>query len=356
MIQSVLSNMAVILLSHLLVTTIVNYRDRFTKVAFQISVIVILSATIISIFYLPIYIGDYRFDLRLIPLIMLAFFNGSRVIFPIIAIVSIWRLFLGGDGAVPGIIFGMVLPTLFALLYVKSMKRKLKVWDIIVVVTLSWFISDVPIIFFMPNGLDVLSQVFSWRYTSFLVVTFIYYIFIQLDNKRFEMKEQLQFLATHDQLTKLLTKQECIRLAELNMKTANQQSLHYFAMIDLDYFKKFNDQYGHIAGDEALVKLATVFKSFENEKLLIARFGGEEFLIYINAVEKNEAIEQIRLIQEKIRQTTFGIGNQFEVALTVSIGLAQWVEGRSIQDTIKDADANLYIAKDRGRDQLVFDS
>lgn len=355
MVQSILSNMAVILLSHLLVTSMLNYRERFKKITLRINIIIILSATIITMFYLPIYFGDYRFDLRLIPLIMLAFYSGWRITIPVLIIAAIWRFFLGGDGAFPGIVFGMTIPTLFALLYVEFISKKSSIWNILIVAILSWCISDFPIIFYTSDAVSALKPLFSWRFVSFLIAALVYYVVIEIDNKRMAMKEELHFLATHDQLTKLLNKQECVRRAEIELKSKVQQE-HFFAMIDLDYFKKLNDEFGHFAGDEALIQIATIFRSFENDQLLIARYGGEEFLLYTSAKNCNEALNKIEELQEKIRGTKFQVQPNLAVPITVSIGLAKWNEGDAIEDVIKEADRNLYIAKERGRDQLIFDA
>ena len=355
MVQSILSNMAVILLSHLLITSMLNYRERFTKITLRISIIIILSATIITMLYLPIYFGQYRFDLRLIPLMMLAIYSGWRITIPVLIIAATWRFFLGGDGTFPGIVFGMTIPTFFALLYIKFISKKSSIWNILIVAILSWFISDLPIMFYISDGVSALKPLFSWRFVSFLIAALVYYAVIEIDNKRMAMKEELHFLATHDQLTKLLNKQECVRRAEIELKSKVQQK-HFFAMIDLDHFKKLNDEFGHFAGDEALIQIATIFRSFENDQLLIARYGGEEFLLYTSATNYNEALNKIEELQEKIRGTKFQVQPNLAVPITVSIGLAKWSEGDAIEDVIKEADRNLYIAKERGRDQLIFDA
>lgn len=351
MIQSILSNVAVILLSHLAVTTLVSYRERFSRPTLQLSIIFLMSVTIISMFYLPIFFGEYRFDLRLIPLIMLAMFSRRHITLSTLLIVCLWRFSMGGVGAVPGVLFGMLLPTLFALVYAKVVGSKGRIYDRFIVVTICWAISDLPILFILDDGVTVMKEIGAWRFSSFMLATLIYYTVIQIENGRLAMKKELQFLATHDQLTKLVNRCEFIRLAELKVK--DKRLNHYVAMIDIDKFKKLNDNYGHVAGDEALIQMAQTFKTFETGQVTVGRYGGEEFMMHIRAKDRVEAVAVLKEIQEVIRQTRFKISENEAVPITVSIGLADWNEGKSLHDSIKEADEKLYAAKDGGRDQLV---
>lgn len=353
MIQSILSNLAVILLSHLAVTTLLGYRERFSRRRLQFYIVILMSITVISMFYLPIQFSNYRLDLRLIPLIMLAIFSGWHITMPVLVIACIWRYFLGGDGAIPGIVFGMSLPTIFALVYMRIIGNRKKVWDIFVLITICWFISDIPLIFYPYDGLEILKQIGFLRFSSFLLATFIYYTIIEIENGRLIMKQQLEFLATHDQLTKLLTRQECIRRAEIKHKMNEKNTHHFMVMIDVDHFKELNDEYGHAAGDDTLVELSEILKSFEKDTLQAARYGGEEFLLWICIEDKDSITQTVAEIQEKIRHTHFEVGLNQAIPITVSIGIASWPTGTSIHDAIKEADRKLYIAKDQGRNQMI---
>lgn len=353
MIQSILSNLAVILLSHLVVTTLISYKERFSKYILRIIIVLVMSLTIISMFYLPIQLGEYRFDLRLIPFIMLALFGGWRFTLPVLIIASIWRLTLGGDGAFPGIVFGMIIPTLFALVYAQVFKNPARVWDKILLVSICWALSDIPLMFLLDNGENILKKIGLLRYSSFLIATFIYYTVIKIENGRNEMKQQLQFLATHDQLTKLLNRQEYIRLAELKNKSSEKNKYHFIVMIDIDHFKEINDEYGHSVGDYTLVQIANIFKSFETDTLQAARYGGEEFLLWISAKDQQSGTEIVESILRNIRQTEFHVEQNKFISLTVSMGMASWPSGTPIHDAIKEADLKLYQAKNNGRDQLV---
>lgn len=97
MVQSILSNLAIILLGHLLMSTLMNYRGRFTKVTLNCSIVLLFSTVVIAMFYLPIrFDANYQVDLRLIPLLLLAIFRGWKITLPVLVISSAWRLGMGG--------------------------------------------------------------------------------------------------------------------------------------------------------------------------------------------------------------------------------------------------------------------
>lgn len=355
MLQSVLSNLCVILLSHLIISQLVSNREKFGQLTLRYLILLMTTFTVISMFYLPIQIGEYIFDLRLIPLIMLALFSGWSNTVIVLLAASVWRFFIiGGTGAIPGVLFGMVLPTTFTLIYAHYFTNNGKLWDKIILVTICWAISDIPLIFILPDGFSVMKQIFVMRYFSFLGAAILYYVLIELENKQVGMKTQLRFLATHDQLTGLLNKQECIRLAEMKMKSEQKNSSHFIAMIDLDHFKKLNDSYGHAAGDQALIQMAKIFKSVVNDRTLAARYGGEEFIMYFCAGSEKEAMDELSAMHNRIRHTLFQVKEDEAISVTVSIGIAQWPNDSSIQYAIKEADRKLYLAKEQGRDQIVY--
>lgn len=124
-------------------------------------------------------------------------------------------------------------------------------------------------------------------------------------------------------------------------------------MIDIDHFKKLNDSLGHLAGDQTLISLATLFKKYENENVFIARYGGEEFIIYQETASAREAVEIIENIQQTIRHTPLPLADNQTISITASIGLAEVESESSLLEAIRQADENLYSAKAKGRDQLI---
>ncbi len=124
-------------------------------------------------------------------------------------------------------------------------------------------------------------------------------------------------------------------------------------MLDIDYFKKFNDTYGHLAGDRLLAKAAVLFRAVVREIDYVARYGGEEFLVMLpesNIIQAWQAAERVRL---KIALEAAD-GQQVRQPVTVSIGLAAFPEhGQTPTAMISSADAALYEAKRLGRNRVV---
>jgi two-component system chemotaxis family response regulator WspR len=167
----------------------------------------------------------------------------------------------------------------------------------------------------------------------------------------------LQRLMNSDGLTGLSNRRHFDEYLELEWRRAmrEQQQLSLL-MIDVDYFKAYNDSFGHLAGDEALRQVAEAIRgSCSRPTDLPARYGGEEFALVLPNTSPGGA----RLIAEKLRQTVLGLGipHNAPVAdsrLTVSIGLATQAPavGGHCRQLISAADKGLYQAKDSGRNQV----
>ena len=121
-------------------------------------------------------------------------------------------------------------------------------------------------------------------------------------------------------------------------------------LLDIDDFKKFNDKYGHITGDEILLEMAQIFKSTIREEDVLCRYGGEEFLIIMPETSSDNAVSLFERIQEKIHSSE--IFAQFKV--TVSAGTANYTSNATnLTDLIRCADISLYQAKKSGKDRII---
>jgi diguanylate cyclase (GGDEF)-like protein len=161
-------------------------------------------------------------------------------------------------------------------------------------------------------------------------------------------------LATHDELTGMLNRRAIVAGGEREVALAqrNHQSLT-IAFVDIDFFKRINDNLGHEAGDIFLVEIAQLLKKTCRTIDLVGRYGGEEFCIVFPGVgHENATIVGDRLL-DAVRQYRFH--NQYQ--MTVSIGLASLPENSqnlSWTNLINRADAALYKAKDFGRDRYCI--
>jgi diguanylate cyclase (GGDEF)-like protein len=129
-------------------------------------------------------------------------------------------------------------------------------------------------------------------------------------------------------------------------------------LVDVDHFKTVNDQHGHLAGDEALKMVAFVLRSAIRKEDVIARYGGEEFVVIARETGLAGAkalAERMRKAVERSRCAWQGhdLGLTVSIGVTVSIGLAEFVAGKSDRELLEAADRALYLAKQAGRNKVV---
>ncbi len=124
--------------------------------------------------------------------------------------------------------------------------------------------------------------------------------------------------------------------------------------IDVDYFKEYNDQNGHIAGDDALKKIADLIKRRLRDSDIIARYGGEEFVALLPETTKEQALIIAETLREMIAAYPFpGSENQPKMTVSVSMGISGYPDdGNDLASLIREADNALYRAKDSGRNTI----
>ncbi|NPV88396.1 diguanylate cyclase [Coprothermobacteraceae bacterium] len=124
--------------------------------------------------------------------------------------------------------------------------------------------------------------------------------------------------------------------------------------IDIDNFKKVNDNFGHLAGDSVLRGIVSVIKSLVRKHDFICRCGGEEFAVLLDNTDLHKAERTAERIRAAVEQTQFDIGNGQPVTVTVSIGVSAMKKGfKDIRDLMELADRALYEAKRRGKNTVV---
>ena len=125
-------------------------------------------------------------------------------------------------------------------------------------------------------------------------------------------------------------------------------------VIDIDHFKKYNDTYGHLAADEVLSRLASIFVESVRSCDYVARYGGEEFMFLLPETGPKEGMQAAERIRSRVAEETFGSSGE-SIAVTVSLGVASYPKDGSDPEAImKKADTALYKAKESGRNRVVL--
>ena len=182
-------------------------------------------------------------------------------------------------------------------------------------------------------------------------------IFAQEQNNFSDIILKFNDAFVKDELTKLFNRRFINERLPVEIATNDMSALTAcLVMIDIDSFKLINDNYGHIAGDEILLQFATLLKdTVKGSRDWVARYGGDEFLIYLHNVD----IEQAGKITERIRQVVGDYNfttQKMNFKLTGSIGVSILKNKMDMEAWINDADKNLYVSKAEGGNKVTFTS
>ena len=162
-------------------------------------------------------------------------------------------------------------------------------------------------------------------------------------------KDQLKQMAVHDQLTKVYNRNKLKEIfnSETGELAAAANTNICFLLLDIDFFKKVNDKFGHEAGDKVLVWLADILKRTVRETDCVMRWGGEEFLIIMLGCSVDNASRIAEKLREKVEKTDNEV-----CKCTISIGVSEY-GGGNYSVAVKNADTALYEAKNSGRNKVV---
>jgi len=170
--------------------------------------------------------------------------------------------------------------------------------------------------------------------------------------------EEIKNLSVIDALTNLFNR----RKMEEDLRNELERSKRYtrplsILMIDIDYFKNYNDFHGHQKGDELLRKIAELLRKNLRAIDKVYRYGGEEFLVMLPEVDKEGALACAERLRRKVEQEPFEGEEQSQPSgkITISIGVASYpLDGDSIEKLIEAADSALYRAKALGRNRVCL--
>jgi two-component system cell cycle response regulator len=164
----------------------------------------------------------------------------------------------------------------------------------------------------------------------------------------------LRLLIGTDHLTGLSQRRPFLeRIDEELLRAAPRHGTLSVALFDLDEFKQFNDKFGHLAGDRALQLLATCLRTSVRTTDLVARFGGEEFVVAFPRMDVDLATRRVETLRLELSQVAIPVGSA-TYRLTISAGVASWpADGATFDAVLEKADERLYEAKRSGRNRVV---
>jgi two-component system cell cycle response regulator len=175
---------------------------------------------------------------------------------------------------------------------------------------------------------------------------------IVMENSR--LFERVQNLAIRDSLTGIFNHRHTVELLALEVERAGRYLGRVSVlMLDVDHFKRINDEHGHLAGDAVLRDVARLLKDTLRTVDSVGRYGGEEFLVLLPQTPPDEALQTAERIRQQIAQHAFRAGRR-ELHVTVSVGVASLPSGEgSAEALIREADQALYRAKEQGRNRVA---
>lgn len=164
--------------------------------------------------------------------------------------------------------------------------------------------------------------------------------------------QKLATAASFDYLTNVPNRRHFFEVVEAMHDSAwRHETAVTCAMIDIDKFKAVNDNYGHSVGDAVLREVAQIIKKSIRKSDVVARFGGEEFCLYMNGMSAKHSMEYFDNLREKISDAIIEVEDH-KLQVTVSIGISSTIK-YNLNDMLEDADKALYRAKETGRNKVI---
>ncbi|WP_414674598.1 GGDEF domain-containing protein [Marinobacter sp.] len=201
----------------------------------------------------------------------------------------------------------------------------------------------------MIHGEAFRSSIQMWTFAATtVVVSACAYVFAHRNHNQ---RQRLEHLATIDPLTGIKNRRSMDQELDLAAANAERTGLPCaLALLDIDHFKKINDEHGHGVGDEVLVDMVTLLQQNTRKSDQLFRFGGEEFVLLLSGVDGVSLKAVMSNLQQVLRKYMTHPGG----SVTASFGVAQLIHGESVESWLGRADTALYEAKESGRDRIVF--
>ncbi len=173
--------------------------------------------------------------------------------------------------------------------------------------------------------------------------------------KRALLYKKMQELSITDSLTHLFSRRHFLERFKEELRRSKKFKYNFsFLMVDIDKFKDFNDNYGHLVGDAILREVSKTIKDTMRQIDFVGRYGGEELSVILVETDKEQARFAAERLREAIASRNIRVYDE-ELKVTVSIGIANFpVDGLSMEALIEGSDKALYMAKEAGRNRVKY--
>lgn len=329
-----------------------NYYSR-TKLKLIIGIVAGLSGSILVFFGVQLK-GAVVVDFRYISLIVASIYGGPLAsIMGGIIIAAFRALFVGiSYASIMGALFVLSVSIGCGIISKTKFGRKAK-WILMIIYSQINSIASLHVVF--PNYQDLIATFIPY-FLSFLLLGFLVYYYsgtIALSNNHIMLlKEE----STQDFLTELNNVRSFDILYNAALKNAQEKSEALsVVLIDIDYFKRVNDTYGHNAGDKILKQLGEILKQGCRNFDIVSRNGGEEFSMILINCPYLRAYEIAERIRKKVEGHAFLIDDAKQINITISLGISAYPDTANDNETLfKNADKALYKAKNSGRNRVCY--
>ena len=223
------------------------------------------------------------------------------------------------------------------------------------------------VVFFAPSTVSMFiaapliagEYIAKERFLGIFMLLGMYSFLLEYDRSRvigslLSSRDRLRIQASTDELTGLANRhhmREC--LSQQERRSQQRQERYGLILADIDRFKQVNDQFGHDCGDCVIAAVADALRNALRDEDVVARWGGEEFLVVLPDTDSESA----QLVAQKLREAVAGLHLQYEghpIYPTLSFGVVSGDQHQKVQDLICQADHCLYQAKHKGRDCIVY--
>lgn len=292
------------------------------------------------------------FDLRIIPIIIVTIFSRHMTSVLLVGLgIGFSRLTFGiTEAAWVGMANMLLLSLAGMLLLIAAKNWSFERKTLYSVLLLNLFnVCNIALLGVMPPAKYWL-VVFPTAFPASVLISLLLVWMLRDLIEEYFNKLDLLHKANQDPLTKVYNRRALMHYYRQMLSSSSASEPMSVAFIDLDYFKKVNDDYGHVIGDRVLQEISQLIKRNLRDIDVVVRYGGEEFVVLLPYCNRDDALNAVERIREYVENHPIHV-NELQIPVTISAGIAS-SSGSKNQDLIAKADEAVYKAKHNGRNRV----